>query len=519
MAAAKIRALVARHSLTLAGAAFVTAANAVAFGDAGYPFLSFVFIGLLACSFLAATLLFAPLSFRLGGRAAAFAIGATYFLDVMFVDGASLAAPILVLLAGYLTYLIAWRGNRPVVSFIATAIGICTLFTLPQQAFTNAHLQPRKVTLAKPAAGATGRPFIHIILDEMGTLALMPSGPFYDDLKARMIADYHKRGFDLFYDTRSIAGATIRSLGNVYAYSDGARNYSAEVRDGFSFAVDKNRELDLLTNAGYSTSVLQSSYLETCQPDTGRCMTYARTGDGSAVFANEGDTITKFGYALHGVDDVLSSTGSVRASVYYQLATRTLFGVLPRSWRTDLALAPLMIRLLGESTPSLARIEPGQSIILHFLLPHFPYVLDAHCRLRPPEIARAPHWATVRMGRDFDRAATEFAYWQQAACTHDRLMAMIDAVLASPVGRNAVILVHGDHGSRILKKLTDPLHQAATREERDYALLAHFAVRGLSPQHDQLAAHRDLRDRVSIVLNAVLGGSHADSVLVTSATH
>jgi hypothetical protein len=151
---------------------------------------------------------------------------------------------------------------------------------------------------------------------------------------------------------------------------------------------------------------------------------------------------------------------------------------------------------------------------MHFLLPHYPYVLDENCRVKPPEQVRVPRWVTPYIGATFDQATAERAYWEQAACAHDRLMAIIDAILSSPDGKDAVIVVHGDHGSRLFKLMPDN----ASETERRYTLLAHFAVRGLSERHDELWAHHRLRDRVSIVMNAVLGSHSPDPDLVTSST-
>jgi hypothetical protein len=128
---------------------------------------------------------------------------------------------------------------------------------------------------------------------------------------------------------------------------------------------------------------------------------------------------------------------------------------------------------------------------------------------------RAPLWVARHIALEYEAAATERAYWEQAACTHDRLMAIVDAILASTGGKDAVILVHGDHGSRLSTRVID---ETTSESVRRHTLLAHFAVRGLTGRHDRLAAETGLRQRVSIVLDAALDDPDPEPGLMTSAT-
>jgi hypothetical protein len=44
---------------------------------------------------------------------------------------------------------------------------------------------------------------------------------------------------------------------------------------------------------------------------------------------------------------------------------------------------------------------------------------------------------------------------QQMICTHRRTLELIDAVLASPSGKDAIFFIHGDHGARHMRNLDD----------------------------------------------------------------
>jgi hypothetical protein len=330
-----------------------------------------------------------------------------------------------------------------------------------------------------------------------------------------MVSDYRQRGFDVFQNTIAAAGRTIGSLGQIFADHDGELHNYKEINGAFTYALGENRATDMLADAGYAVTMLQSSYLEICDPARARCLKYARSGDGSALAARAKAPFATMDYALRTTGLRLLVEDSNRASAYYRMLGRIAYSgfVLP-SWQRDFARPPLVVSMMEKAAPALRQLTKGEAVIMHFLLPHYPYVLDENCRVKPPEQVRVPRWVTPYIGATFDQATAERAYWEQAACAHDRLMAIIDAILSSPGGKDAVIVVHGDHGSRLFKLMPDN----ASETERRYTLLAHFAVRGLSERHDELWAHHRLRDRVSIVMNAVLGSHSPDPDLVTSST-
>lgn len=502
--------------LTILGAFFVVAGTVVAYGDTGYPFLSAAFAALLAVSLGGALVLAAPFAYWKAGRIVFFAIGFTYFLDVAYIGGGPRSGALIVILAGYLAYLIAWRKDEKIVPFATTAVAISTLLILPQQLITSARNAPSTIELAKAGPTADKRPYVHIILDEMSPLSMMPHGPFYDDLRERMVSDYRQRGFDVFQNTIAAAGRTIGSLGQVFADHDGELHNYKEIDGAFTYALGENRVTDMLADAGYAVTMLQSSYLELCDPARAHCLTYAHSGDGSALAARAKAPLATVDYALRTTGLRLLIQDTSRASVYYRILGRIAeyTGFALPSWQRDFARPPLVVSTMEKAAPALRRLGKGDAVIMHFLLPHYPYVLDENCRVKPPEQVRVPRWVTPYIGATFDQATAERAYWEQAACAHDRLMAIIDAILSSPGGKDAVIVVHGDHGSRLFKLMPDN----ASETERRYTLLAHFAVRGLSERHDELSAHHRLRDRVSIVMNAVLGSHSPDADLVTSST-
>jgi hypothetical protein len=98
------------------------------------------------------------------------------------------------------------------------------------------------------------------------------------------------------------------------------------------------------------------------------------------------------------------------------------------------------------------------------LLPHSPYILDEDCRIKD-----SSKWFTTEIA--WQRQAVYPAYWQQSICANKLVMEMIDNAGSRSGAKLPIVIVHGDHGSRI--SYYDP----ATRDSPDPRdMLTTFAV-------------------------------------------
>jgi len=90
----------------------------------------------------------------------------------------------------------------------------------------------------------------------------------------------------------------------------------------------------------------------------------------------------------------------------------------------------------------------GRYYFTHLMLPHFPYVFDRACRIKP-----SSEWLSrnVILGPDTHatRAQRYRLHVDQALCLQSMLLPLIDRVLNDPNMADAVIILHSDHGSRI----------------------------------------------------------------------
>ena len=124
----------------------------------------------------------------------------------------------------------------------------------------------------------------------------------------------------------------------------------------------------------------------------------------------------------------------------------------------------------------------GTAFFAHLLIPHGPYVFNKSCRI--PSDAQA--WfgrfrrpTPTGLMADLERAERYRRYLSQLQCIYRKLDDLLNVLRQAGILEQAVIVLQGDHGSRIstLPTLRHQDHPQWTRMLRDhYSTL--FAVRG-----------------------------------------
>jgi hypothetical protein len=125
-------------------------------------------------------------------------------------------------------------------------------------------------------------------------------------------------------------------------------------------------------------------------------------------------------------------------------------------------------------------LEPGKAMFAHVLLPHYPYSYDADCRVR-----RVADWlARVSASPWKDRYV---AYFDQVACATRKVDQLLAAVASSKAAGKTVFVIHGDHGSRIVR-VEPTIENDGRFSDRDLVdgHAAFFAVSapGIEPGYD-----------------------------------
>ena len=146
-------------------------------------------------------------------------------------------------------------------------------------------------------------------------------------------------------------------------------------------------------------------------------------------------------------------------AVHYDGAVAQVPGLAAIAPRLDLAYANVPPALGAMATfdqliADVGHAKPGQAYFAHLLLPHQPHAYDASCRLKPQA-----EW-TNRQSLFQTREQLYRAYVGQWRCALSRVDALVHALEAARPDNDFVVIVHGDHGSRVM-----PVDPDATNAE------------------------------------------------------
>lgn len=134
---------------------------------------------------------------------------------------------------------------------------------------------------------------------------------------------------------------------------------------------------------------------------------------------------------------------------------------------------------IGNMIDDIPAISDGDYRLYHLIIPHFPYVFAENCSVR--DVRTWQKNDNFRVG-DFNttesREEKYGMYFLQTHCLYRKLEVFMQALQAAGLDERAILVFHGDHGSRIAMHL--PAN--ATREEITHSDLVDnystlFAVR------------------------------------------
>jgi hypothetical protein len=290
----------------------------------------------------------------------------------------------------------------------------------------------------RPSAGTGNPAILHIIFDEhIGLEGLRSEGPEGQRLSDELRNFYLAHGFAVYGGAYSEHMHTVNAIPYILDFGRHQRSW-----DGPTVLIPVSAYFDLLAARGYQINVIQPDISDFC---SGRrfkeCVTYKSfslrptlelplsTSDRTKL------VVLKF-FALSGVVTGVAPVWDfmVRAA----LPSLPYFD--PENDSRSSSIAAL--RAFNELTRRLQRAEPGSVYFVHLLLPHYPYVVRSDCTYLSWQ-----SWG-LRNGSLEDRRR---AYYGQIRCMNLKLSAALAALSRSPAGANSVVIIHGDHGSRITR--------------------------------------------------------------------
>jgi len=322
------------------------------------------------------------------------------------------------------------------------------------------------------AEKTTDKPIIvNIVIDEHIGIEGVPSNVPGGEKFARDIrAQYEEQGYTLFgnafseysYTRFSLASAfnNVETVKNELQMDTGGEQWMSQ-----NFNLSDNNYLKEMSKRGYRVFIRQSSYLNLCGA---KDVTYARcqTYDFSKL-----EDVAKTDLSIESKLLLFVSFHIQNTRVRKSLIVVT--GVLEKSWnfvtgndaktnglswvsnlvswerpRIGALSHANAIDLLGDDV---VKASPGDLFLTHFLQPHFPYVYDADCKIRPVSqwIHRGTNPGYDRKDQDL-RERIYKGYFANARCVDLKIKKFTEKLKKAGMLEKVVIVIQGDHGSRIL---------------------------------------------------------------------
>jgi len=313
---------------------------------------------------------------------------------------------------------------------------------------------------------------IHLILDEHIGIEGIPTDIEGGLATKNLITQFYlKNGFQLFGGAFSHYFNTHISISNMV-------NFSADIKDvpfvknGDGYILPRNKYFKLLSERKYHIEVLSGGFLDFCSAAVVTVNCQYDFGTLHAFAKLEMPTSQKF--------QVVTSRYLNQSSVVPFLIRKIVLPYeLLRSWiwafeldRTRLnSLSTL--RNLKVLWNDIASLPHGSALFAHLMIPHSPYVAHADCSIRPA--SRDFLWynnnrflpsAEGPTNTIASRQERYKLYFEQLGCLYLRLDELFDRMRAARVYDDSIIILHGDHGSRIgINEPTTKNQQALTKQD------------------------------------------------------
>lgn len=416
-------------------------------------------------------------------------------VDIFFLRLAWLAWTVLVL---GVALAMSWPRRVPATVLVVAAMAFALI--LRGQAPAS---QARPVLLANILSGPTEL-VVHLMLDELGGLDSIPQAYRRQQDVDAITRAYAQRGFQLRGGVESLSPDSPKSLGMMLdntALEEPDRTIrKLEGKDAYQIV--NNRLQAAVAKKGWNVTIVQSWFLDYCRPEFS-CVTYSLEGS-SRIFEALGDRWQRLQVlerelyaALISERHGLVLVDLVRPAIFEYLVLRS-------NWRNP-TLPLVAMQQFDLLQQGLLEARGRQYVFAHILLPHFPWVYDQDCKVKPFAAWRLPYAARYRPEADA-RAEAFAAYQDQAMCAHHKVLALVDALDQAYPGQ-VQFIIHGDHGPRILlREIPEAGVDSLDADTRRNLLSAFVAARLAQDPGVLLPADASLQTVIPTLVQRAIGG-------------
>jgi hypothetical protein len=332
--------------------------------------------------------------------------------------------------------------NNRLMPVLAVTFAVVFLTELPAPLFDGGGAEAH--SRAEQTSSSAGPAIVHLILDEhIGPEGLPADMPEATAARESLESFYREHGFRLFGGAYSEHFRTVNAIPHMLNFGGAATEVVTGDRKAGA-AMTTNAWFDVLRRLGYTIHVLQSDFLDYCRSGVATCRRYAAGGLGAVAAADlrTGDKAALLAAGFWSLSDLAVFTTHLYDRAALRLASKSAPTLLDLGW-TGRASTVNGLAAFNRLVADLRTARQGEAYFAHILVPHYPYATRADCSLKPRhEWRQRRSFAASREGR-------QRAYFEQLACATAKVGEALDALAASPAGRDAIVLVHGDHGSRI----------------------------------------------------------------------
>ena len=282
---------------------------------------------------------------------------------------------------------------------------------------------------------------VHLILDEQwGIGGFRAAG---DTATAAFLQKFYTdRGFEVYPGAYSRWAQTLSSIPDVVNLG---RPFVIDSVSSWRFRLDPNAYFARLRERGYRIRVYQSTFLDYC---------HTTGAEVDACDEVSGNSIANFAY--------FRGPWTRRARIagrYFLNVTSHTYDRLYRDdavWRRSVVGGGL--RQLALVRDAIASGSPvGRAFFVHVLLPHRPTDVDAECRAHANPAHRIGYREdAVRLTDSAFRAHLDL-YAAQSRCAHRAVAQVLQAVDRMAGREGSIVIVHGDHGSRLSQHKRDAM--------------------------------------------------------------
>ena len=430
--------LPSEHAFVFLAGGFVLAASFLNFlRYHEYPLLT-PEVGLVGLGLVALALLVGLLYRGCGRGARALFEGLLVFLAVELNAAHSGYAA----LAGLAVVAFVLIRRRSILPFLGTMAFIAALVGFLGIGREQANALPSSV---RPTAASDKPAILHLILDEHIGIEGFPKTKLGAETREAIKGFYLSRGFRLSGRAYSEHFDSVNAIPHILNF--GALQAPPRGHHDKGTAIPSSAYFGELSKRSYRVNVYQSEYIDFCaDPRVASCTGYLsqdiRPLIDSPLSATDRAGLVAVQFAF------LSKTLKALSGSYSDLAKRLRkegrdvpdFG-LPLGGRTSMINGTAIADRLARG---LRHARPGEAYFAHILFPHSPYATTPDCGLKDVD-----RWTLRTSGAPIE--AREAAYYDQLRCAMNKVDAALRALEASPAGRNHIVIVHGDHGSRITR--------------------------------------------------------------------